>query len=162
MKPTTILVPLDGSALAEAALPYAIDLLGDRPGTTLVLIRAVDPRLPGVDDPGAQRGLVQAAEEYLAEVARRLTGFGGTVKTAVWYGPPATSIVEAARAENADMIVVSTHGRSGLGRVILGSVTERVLRSTRLPILVVRDSAAPIDAPRSSEASLASGTGARA
>lgn len=66
MKPTTILVPLDGSALAEAALPYAVDLHGDRPGTRLVLLRAVDPRLPGVADPGAQRGLVEAAEGYLA------------------------------------------------------------------------------------------------
>lgn len=162
MKPTTILVPLDGSALAEAALPYAVDLLGDRPGTRLVLLRAVDPRLPGVDDPGAQRGLVEAAEEYLAAVARRLTGFRGNVKTSVWYGPAATAIVEAAQAEQADMIVMSTHGRSGLGRVILGSATERVLRGTRLPILVVRDSAAPIDAPRSSEASAAAGTDVRA
>jgi nucleotide-binding universal stress UspA family protein len=145
MKLTTVLVPLDGSTLAEAAVPVAVDLLGGRPGTTLVLVRAVDPRLPGVDDVGAQRDIVRSAEQYLREVTARLGGFGGTVKTSVWYGSPAASVVAAADAVGADMIVMTTHGRSGLGRLILGSVAEAVLRGTRRPLLLVRDTGAPVE-----------------
>lgn len=145
MKLATILVPLDGSKLAEAAVPVAVDLLAGQPGATLVLVRAVDPRLPGVDDVGAQ--LVRSAEQYLREVADRIGGFGGTVKTSVWHGTPAASIVGAADAAGADMIVMTTHGRSGLGRLVLGSVAEAVLRGTRRPLLLVRDTGAPIEAP---------------
>lgn len=112
MRLTTVLVPLDGSTLAEAAVPVAVDLLGGRPGTTLVLVRAVDPRLPGVDDVGAQRDIVRSAEQYLREVAARLGGFGGTVKTSVWYGPPAASIISAAECwDSARASKASTCGR---------------------------------------------------
>ena len=151
MKLATILVPLDGSKLAEAAVPVAVDLLAGRPGATLVLVRAVDPRLPGVDDVGAQRDIVQSAEQYLREVAGRIGGFGGTVKTSVWYGTPAASIVVAADAAGADMIVMTTHGRSGLGRLVLGSVAEAVLRGTRRPLLLVRDTEAPVETPGDAE-----------
>jgi nucleotide-binding universal stress UspA family protein len=147
MKPTTILVPLDGSRLAEGAIPVAVDLFASRPGATLVLMRAVDPRLPGADDVRAQRQIVRSAEEYLHEVAGRISGFGGTVKTSVWYGLPAASIIRAAEAAGADMIVMTTHGRSGLGRLVLGSVAEAVLRGTRRPLLLVREPEAPVDMP---------------
>ncbi len=89
MKLTTIVVPLDGSALAEAAVPVAVDLLGGRPGSTLVLVRAIDPRLPGADAVGAQREIVRTAEQYLAQVAARFERPGVSVKRAVWYGSPA-------------------------------------------------------------------------
>jgi nucleotide-binding universal stress UspA family protein len=145
MKLTRVLVPLDGSALAEAAVSVAVGLLGDRPVSTLVLIRAVDPRLPGADAVEAQRDIVRAAEQYLAQVAARLERPGVTVKTAVWYGPPAASIVAAADAAGADMIVMTTHGRGGLGRLVLGSVAEAVLRATRRPLLLVRDAGAPVE-----------------
>jgi nucleotide-binding universal stress UspA family protein len=62
----------------------------------------------------------------------------------VWYGPPADSIVDAARFRKADLIVMSTHGRSGLGRLVVGSVAETVLRSTTTPILLVRSQEAPV------------------
>jgi nucleotide-binding universal stress UspA family protein len=144
-----ILVPLDGSALAEAALSTAIELLADRPTATLLLLRAAEaPKMPGSDPIAAQVRVVREAENYLSSVASRLTDLGiKGVKTSVWYGPAAPAIVEAARVGKVDMIVMSTHGRTGLGRLVLGSVAESVLRGTRTPILLVRDGAAPIDKP---------------
>jgi nucleotide-binding universal stress UspA family protein len=69
------------------------------------------------------------------------------VETSVWYGQAAASIVEAARVRNANLIVMASHGRSGLGRLILGSVAESVLRSTDTPILLVRAPGAPLAEP---------------
>ena len=141
-----ILVPLDGSTLAEAALWRAVELAD---GGTLSLLRAAEAHsLPGADMIDAQVTAVREAEEYLAPVARRLADRGlKKVETHVWYGPAAAAIVEAAE-KKADMIVMSTHGRSGLGRLILGSVAESVLRGTRTPILVVRADSAPVEPRR--------------
>jgi len=143
-----ILVPLDGSALAESALARAADLAsaGD---ATLMLVRAAEAHtLPGVDPTEAQVEVVQEAEEYLGAVAARLQREGlKKVETSVWYGPAASAIVEAARLRKADLVVMSTHGRSGLGRLILGSVAESVLRGTTTPILLLRAQEAPVEAP---------------
>lgn len=161
MKLDKILVPLDGSTLAEAALPTAIDLLAEGPTATLMLLRAAEaPTLSTADTIEAQVRVMREAEDYLASVAARLTGFGVKgVKTSVWYGPSAPAIVEAAGVGKVDMIVMSTHGRSGLGRLVLGSVAESVLRSTHTPILLVRDGTAPIEKIPASAA--ASGTPCR-
>jgi nucleotide-binding universal stress UspA family protein len=146
MKLDRILVPLDGSALAEAALGKVVELAGGD-STTLMLLRAAEaPTLPGVDATEVQEQVVREAEEYLAAVAARLTAQGLTrVETCVWYGSAAASIVAAASLRKADLIVMSSHGRSGLGRFILGSVAESVLRGTTTPILLVRAPGAPIE-----------------
>ena len=137
-----ILVPLDGSMLAEHAIGTAAELAAG--GATVMLVRAAEaPGLPGVDPTNMQADVVREAEEYLARVAARLERNGINVQTSVWYGPPVSAIVEAAQLRGADLIVMSTHGRSGLGRLILGSVAEAVLRSTTTPILLVRAFEAP-------------------
>ncbi len=143
-----VLVPLDGSTLAESALTRAIEFAGA--GSTLMLLRAAEAHtLPGIDPSDAQVEVVREAEEYLAALARRLAEKGlKQVETSVWYGPAASSIVEAARLRKADLIVMSTHGRSGLGRLILGSVAESVLRGTTTPILLLRTEEAPVEPPR--------------
>jgi nucleotide-binding universal stress UspA family protein len=148
MKLDKILVPLDGSVLAEAALWTAIDLAGED-GATLSLVRAAQVHaLPGADCVEAQVRAIGEAEEYLAAVRRRLEDKGvKRVETHVWYGPAAAAIVEAASFEKADLIVMGTHGRSGLGRLVLGSVAESVLRGTTTPILIVRSDAAPVAVP---------------
>jgi nucleotide-binding universal stress UspA family protein len=150
MKLETVLVPLDGSRLAEAALVSAVDLVKVSTGATLLLVRAAEAStlLPGTDPTDAQVVVVREAEAYLEAVAARLAEQGVTrVKTSVWYGPPAPAIVEAAEVAKADLIVMSTHGRSGLGRLIVGSVAESVVRGTRRPILLVRDTGAPLAPP---------------
>jgi nucleotide-binding universal stress UspA family protein len=145
-----ILVPLDGSPLAEAAIPTAAGMAAAA-GAELILLRAAQvQRFTGLDLGEAEIRVVAEAEAYLATVQARLAAAGlGRVITAVWYGPAAASIVEAAHLYPADLIVMSTHGRSGLGRLILGSVAGSVLRGTRTPILMVRDGQAPVASPSS-------------
>ena len=149
MKLNKILVPLDGSALAESAIAKAVEVAGDR-SATLMLLRAAEAHtLPGTDPTEAQVEVVREAEDYLAAVAARLAEQGTrNVETSVWYGPAASAIVDAARLRKADLIVMSTHGRSGLGRLILGSVAESVLRGTTTPILLLRAPEAPVEMPR--------------
>ena len=145
-----ILVPLDGSDLAEAALETAIELLNEQPTGMLVLLRAAEA---STDPIGSYRTEEQAcavreAKSYLNGVVAGLREAGiGRVKTCVWYGPAATTIVEAAEVEKASLIVMSSHGRSGAGRLIFGSVAESVLHGTRTPILLVRDTTAPVLPP---------------
>ena len=148
MKVTTILVPLDGSALAEAALAPAIELARAN-NAKLVLLRATEAHAaPLTDLTEAQVAAVRGAEDYLAGVHRRINGVElAAVDTSVWYGPPAEAIVEAARFRRADLIVMSSHGRSGVGRLVLGSVAETVLRASTVPILLLRPSNVPAAAP---------------
>jgi nucleotide-binding universal stress UspA family protein len=149
MKVKRIMVPLDGSALAEAAIDAALDL-GGSPSSTLILLRAAEAHtLPGADPTDEQVAVVREAETYLAAVAERLARRGvKNVETGVWYGPAATAIIEGAKLKRADLIVMSTHGRSGLGRLIVGSVAESVLRGTTTPLCIVRAPGAPIEAPK--------------
>jgi nucleotide-binding universal stress UspA family protein len=137
MKNVKILVPLDGSALAEAAVRRAIDYADG--GADLVLLRAAEAwTLPGGDVQRAQLDAVTEAEEYLKIVAAYAFRRGArTVETHVWYGSPAPAIIEAASVLQVDLIVMSTHGRKGLGRLVFGSVAERVLRGTKTSILLV-------------------------
>ncbi|MBI2528296.1 MAG: universal stress protein [Candidatus Rokubacteria bacterium] len=149
MKVERILVPLDGSLLAEAAIKTAVEFARDG-AAAVVLLRAAEAHtLPGADPTEAQVAVVREAEEYLAAVAARLAGQGVKgIETSVWYGPPATAILEATRLQKVDLIVMTTHGRSGLGRLILGSVAESVLRGTATPVLLLRAPGAPVEAPQ--------------
>jgi len=130
----------------------ALDL-AKKNGASISLLRAAEAyALPGADTVEAQVMAVREAEEYLAAAVRRLEDRGfRRVETHVWYGPAAAAIVEAATVQKADMIVMSTHGRTGLGRMILGSVAESVLRGTTVPILIVRADSAPVDVPSGAE-----------
>jgi len=143
-----ILVPLDGSTPAEAALPTAADMARTS-GARLLLLRAAQAHtLPGVDPTEAEIKVVSEAETYLAEVKDRMGTAGITnAETTVWYGPAAAAIVEAAQFHRVGLIVMTTHGRSGLGRLILGSVAESVLRGTTTPILLLRAEGAAIELP---------------
>ena len=148
MKIDKVLVPLDGSALAEQALTKALDLAESREATLLLLRAAEVSAWPGIDPTDGQVRVVREAEQYLEAVKRDLGARGvRRVDTSVWYGPPASAIVEAARVAKPDVIVMTTHGRSGLGRLILGSVAEAVLRGTTTPILLLRADGAPVEAP---------------
>src|SRR4030095_12007662 len=133
-----ILVPLDGSDLAEAALETALELVSEQPAAHIVLLRAADAPTRAAGDRMDERArLVREAETYLNGVAAGLRESGiSRVKTCVWYGPAAPTIVEAAESEQGTPIVMTSHGCGGRGGMILGSVAESVLRGTRTPILI--------------------------
>ena len=150
-----VILGLDGSSLAEAAMPYAEEFARANQAV-LVLVRAVPlehhPYLfslrPGratEDGAGPNESEVnesayqpvQEAEHYLGEIAAQLRGRGVLVEIAVVIGDPAKVLVEEAQWRDAEMIVLSTHGRSGLGRWIRGSVADAVMREAASPVLLV-------------------------
>jgi nucleotide-binding universal stress UspA family protein len=143
-----VLIPLDGSEVAEAILPFAEKVAGPL-DAEVVLLRVVEPVAPGeamapagVMPPDTLSLREAEAREYLAALAGRLTGKGLRVQTAVRVGFPATEIVGVAAARACDLIAMSTHGRTGVRRVLFGSVAESVLRTAAVPVLMVRMTAA--------------------
>jgi nucleotide-binding universal stress UspA family protein len=148
MKLERILVPLDGSPLAETALGTATEM-ARASGARLILLRAAWAHtLPGVDPTEAEVRVVREAETYLAGIRERLATAGlRDLEPMVWYGPAAVAIIEAARFHKASLIVMTTHGRSGLGRLVLGSVAESVLRGSAVPILLLRAEGATLEKP---------------
>lgn len=148
MKLNTLLVPLDGSTLAEGALPRAVEF-AIASGARMLLLRAtLAHTYPGGDPIAAQLAVIKEAEAYLAVVAARMKALGvRDVRTSVWYGAPAPAIIDATEFNHVDLIVMMSHGRSGLGRLVMGSVAESVLRGTTTPILLLRETGAPVEAP---------------
>jgi nucleotide-binding universal stress UspA family protein len=131
-----ILVPSDGSPEAERAAGHAIEL-ADRVGATihgLFVVNEAEPIHPGArrrreSDERSARG-----QRALDELQGWAEAHGVPVDTAIVEGEPATAIVERATAVGADLIVMGTHGRSGVERVLIGSVTERVVRASPVPV----------------------------
>ena len=152
MNARKIVVPLDGSGLAEAAVPKAIEIAKATPGATIVLVRAAEAPAFAADAVEAQVRVVRAAEDYLEEMAGRVRAAGVTATASVWYGAPAASIVEMAEFARADLIVMTTHGRTGFGRLLIGSVAEAVLRATHIPILLLRPPTLPAVKPAARDA----------
>lgn len=141
-----IVVPLDGSPLAEVALPMA-EAISARCQVPLVLLRVVEIEALAFADPtgmvGANYqalldGLQQDADSYVDQLAGAIRGKGVTVQTATPMGLPAAKIVEYAHAHPGSLVVMATHGRSGLAEVALGSVARRVVLHGDTPTLIVR------------------------
>src|SRR5215510_10996317 len=141
---TKVIVPLDGSLLAEAALDKALAFMSGREAT-LILVRVVESiALPSGEADEPDDASIHEAEKYLASVAERTATAHVKVAKAIWYGSPGRAIIEAADLMDADLIVMSTHGRSGVSRWMMGSVAEAVLHGTNRPILLVRAPGAPV------------------
>lgn len=137
----TILLPLDGSPLAELAIPYAT-MLARRAGATVVLVQAVQTHTaPGVDQTDAELEVMGRAQTYLQAVAARLDAQQVRAAAHVYYDDAAHAILDAAERQAADLIVMSTHGRSGIGRMLYGSVADLVLRHATAPVFLVPGSA---------------------
>jgi nucleotide-binding universal stress UspA family protein len=152
----TILLTTDGSQLSAAAVPNALHLATST-GAVVIVAQVVDTvaQIMAQTTPsgwvgGAGRFAVESAEEvvaaerseadeHLAAMRRQLLDGGAVeVRTEILEGHPGTAIVEAARTTGADVIVMATHGRSGLGRALLGSVADHVVRHATCPVLLVR------------------------
>jgi nucleotide-binding universal stress UspA family protein len=133
-----ILVPLDGSALAEGVLPH-VEALAKSLGAELVLLRvAFAHAFPGADPIQSQVSVVQEAESYVAGLANRLQQEGVRAEAKVRYGDPVEEILDHVAWDHIDLIAMATHGRTGLVRVVMGSVAEQVLRRTPVPMLLLR------------------------
>ncbi len=132
----SILVPLDGSRVAERVLPY-LEILAKASHARVHFIRVVpDPGVLGSESAEDQAKAMLDAEAYLEGFATTWTG-SLTFCTDVYRGDPVETIAEEARTRKADLIVMATHGRSGIGRVLHGSVADGVVRRTCAPVLLI-------------------------
>jgi nucleotide-binding universal stress UspA family protein len=137
---SNILVPLDGSDLAEAAVDIAVEI-AQPAGGTLTLFVAAEPDAAAAlhsfaDSEEITRAM--AADAYLEQVAARVAERGvPTVTTSSDGTNVAEEIIEQATAKDASMIVMTSHGRSGIGRWLLGSVADKVARSATVPVVIV-------------------------
>ena len=148
MKYSTILVTLDGSSLAERALPVAARI-AQSTGGSIALLQAV--RAPVEFESGAVSPVPWAlpvspeeretAQRYLAGVRQAYLPAETPVEICVVAGPPGAVILAASVRLGADLIVMTSHGRTGMGRWLLGSVAAEVVRESRVPVFVVRESA---------------------
>lgn len=139
-----IMVPLDGSSFAEEALPYARGL-AEYARATILLARVDEGHEPppGVFVPATAIPEVfqLSAGEYLEQQAARLTMGGLAVQTIVLEGRVPDALLRCARDENVDLIVMSTHGRTGLSRLLMGSVAEQIVHGAPCPVLLIRPQA---------------------
>jgi len=155
-----ILVPLDGSKLAECALPHAEELARRFEAQELILVSATErvsrqTRAPEArelyharEDPMFQKGGLEItvtfgkkevqAQRYLGRVAKRLKAKGFKVRTDVLCWPPAESIAGYAERNEADLIVMSSHGRSGVSRWAHGSIASKILQLSCVPVFVIK------------------------
>ena len=143
-----VVVPLDGSELAEGVLPHVAEMTRDRKG--LVHLLSVVPPLKGIvpafvdmrsSSAGAQeekRRIERELQEYLQAVASRFEPAAAEVQVDVRFGRPADEILAFASKVGADLIAMSTHGRSGISRWVFGNVADKVLRGATCPVLLVR------------------------
>lgn len=132
----TILVPVDGSPLSERALPCA-EIIARANGARIVLLEVVSETIPhdNGDTPGGADEL-RAAETYLADLAKNVSP-SPDVEVVVTVGSHAEAILQMIHTQHADLVVMSTHGRSGLGRLVHGSVADEVMRQAPVPIVLI-------------------------
>jgi nucleotide-binding universal stress UspA family protein len=135
---TTILLATDLTPASAEATARATDLAA-RLGARLLIVNVLEYRRPGgggshirVDQARAER------EARLVEIVRQARAGGANAEFMVWTGDPGSGIGSVAEAEAADLVVVGTRGRSGAERMLLGSVSDHVVRTAGCPVLVVR------------------------
>ena len=151
-----VLVPLDGSALAECTLSHVKNLCKDGSVGEVTLLNVVKVDLPwaamgsdqypkGIDINAIREPLFIASRKYLADIESRLGSEGIKVKTESLEGNrPADTITEYAQKKGMDMIIIGTHGYTGLKKLMLGSVAFGVLHQSHVPVLLIRPEACRI------------------
>lgn len=142
-----ILVPLDGSGFAEAAIPYALELAAQFDSDITLLRVVLPPRVgEGALSPESANFMIKMRDDLYKEAIDYLQSQKGSLRQQnyrVHYqvaesDDVAEEIISATNGANADVIVMCTHGRGGLGRFLFGSVAMRVLQSAAVPVLVIR------------------------
>ena len=146
-----IMVPLDGSELAECVLPHMEAITTGCKITNVVFVRVVDPiqlpvRLPAQGEFGFQekdrremeKQRKKTAEAYLEKIVQTTALEGVALSYEVLEGQVAETLAQWAEQNGADLIIIASHGRSGVGRWVMGSVADRLLRSVCVPVMMIR------------------------
>jgi len=144
-----IMVPLDGSELAECVLPHIKTIVKGATSPEVVIVQAVEPfSVPygiGVSQFASLEeikafGVDQEAEakKYLKKITARLKKAGIKARAEVIHGRACEALIDYANKNDIDLVIIATHGRSGISRWVWGSVAERLLRSICVPVLMVR------------------------
>jgi nucleotide-binding universal stress UspA family protein len=137
-----ILAPLDGSELSECSLELIRAIATGCHIPEVVLLRVVEPvpTVPQLSEDwrrNAEREALDSAQDYLSRLADNLKKEGVAAETIILKGRPAEEIVDYVKKNPVDLIIMSTHGRSGVSRWVFGSVAERVLRHSAVPVLLI-------------------------
>ena len=142
-----IMVPLDGSELAEDVLPHVETLTSGGNVGKVTLVRVVVPlhfyggmesRISPEERQRLEASDMDIAKNYLEQVVKRLTDVGIAAQSEVLYGKVIDKLADYADKEKIDLIVIATHGRSGASLSIWGSIANQILRSSGVPVLMVR------------------------
>ena len=145
------MVPLDGSDLAECVMPHVEAIISGFKSKEVVLVRVVDPvRLPASVPALGKFGFTEkdrrqlgenrkkAAKAYLEKMAGNLDIPGTAINFKVLEGNPASMLTDYANENGVDLIMIASHGRSGVSRWVMGSVAERIVRTSCTPVMMVR------------------------
>jgi nucleotide-binding universal stress UspA family protein len=145
-----IMVPLDGSQLAECIFPHLETLVKDCKNTPeIIIVRAVEPisvpygrqiaQFSSLDQIKAfETHQKTEAEEYLNKTVAILGNIGINAKTDIVPGKAGQALSDYANKNNIDLVIMTTHGRSGVSRLVWGSVADHLLRTLRVPVLMIR------------------------
>jgi nucleotide-binding universal stress UspA family protein len=146
-----IMVPLDGSELAECVLPHVQAITSGCKIATVVFVRVIDPgtvsaTLPAQGELGYQEKSRRQREEerkknaeaYLKKIVDSISIENAVLNYEVLEGRVADTLADWAKKNHADLIVIASHGRSGIGRWVMGSVADRIMRSVCIPVMMIR------------------------
>jgi nucleotide-binding universal stress UspA family protein len=144
-----IMVPLDGSKLAECVFPHLETIVKGCKAAEVIIVEAVEPlSVPYGREVAHFTSLEQVkafethqkveAEKYLKETVARLKKTGVNAKAAVVFGKASEALSDYANKNDVDLVIIATHGRSGVSRWVWGSVADRLVRSVSAPVLIVR------------------------
>ncbi len=138
-----ILVPLDGSKVAEGVLPHAKSLAYSEGAELILLTVATNPAMDIIfSDPGIAEAAIQEqqdkSKEYISKVEEGLKADGFRVSILMRIGSVAETILGVSDELGVDLIAMSTHGRTGAARWLLGSIAERVVHNSNIPVLLIR------------------------
>jgi nucleotide-binding universal stress UspA family protein len=146
-----ILVPLDGSALAERAIHHATEIAKGT-GAEVILLQVVPIPLARVPEAGQKeeetsiQEVAARAKAYLERVAARAIKEGVKTRVVILEGAADGAILGFAHNEEVDILVMSTHGRTGLSKALMGSVAEKVMLTTKRPVMLVKPERIPVAA----------------
>src|SRR5215468_6756138 len=135
-----IIVPLDFSSSSQTTIDYA-SMIAEKFAATLILVHVIESLPYSITDTfqvvGHRRALRKLANTLLRNCSDDLRARNLSVKTYLVWGNPSREILKKARREKADLIIMGTHGRSGLPHMVIGSVAEKTVRRSGIPVLIV-------------------------